>query len=63
MVGGAESRRNPTERNSGMGGAHSNRRSLHQMKALIWMATLHLVMSVVGLWLLLRVASKVGALG
>jgi len=33
------------------------------MKALIWMATLHLVMSVVGLWLLLRVASKVGALG
>ena len=63
MVGGAESRRNPTERNSGMGGAHSNRRALHQMKALISMAALHLVMALVGFWLLVRVASKVGALG
>ena len=33
------------------------------MKALIWMAALHLVMSVVGFWLLLRIAAKVGALG
>jgi len=32
------------------------------MKALIGMAALHLVMAVVGLWLLLRVAAKIGAL-
>jgi hypothetical protein len=32
------------------------------MKLLIWMAASHLVMSVVGLWLLLRIAAKVGAL-
>ena len=33
------------------------------MKLLISMAAIHLVMSVAGLWLLLRIASKVGALG
>jgi hypothetical protein len=31
--------------------------------ALIWMAVAHLSMSLAGLWLLLRIADKVGALG
>jgi len=33
------------------------------MKALIWMAALHLLMAVAGFGLLVRIASKVGALG
>jgi hypothetical protein len=33
------------------------------MKLLISMAALHLVMAFVGLWLLIRIAAKVGALG
>jgi len=32
------------------------------MRALVSMAALHLVMAVVGLWLLLRIAAKIGAL-
>ena len=34
-----------------------------KLALLLWMAALHLAMSVAGLWLLVRVASKVGALG
>ena len=33
------------------------------MKMLISMAAIHLVMAVAGLWLLLRIAAKIGALG
>jgi hypothetical protein len=33
------------------------------VKALIWMTALHLAMALVGCWLLIRIAAKVGALG